>query len=355
MAKDYYKILGVEKTATAEDIKKAYRREAKKWHPDLCKDETKKKEYEEKFKEVAEAYSVLSDENKRKEYDNPMSGGANFNFGGFGGTDFSDLFSQFGFGGFNPFGGGRPKQQVVKGQSMRIVVELTLEEIFNGVTKKIRYNHYDKCHTCGGSGKTSNSKEETCPHCGGTGSQFQQEGGWQRISTCRHCGGSGKILKNPCPSCGGDGIVMTNSEIDIEIPKGVCEGFQLALEGKGNAPKNCKGEYGDLYVLVKEKEHDKFLRDGNDLIFELEVPIIDALLGCTKEVETIDGKRLSTNIPQGVEDGTKIRFNGKGLPIYGHNGMYGNMIGVVKLVMPKSLTNEERNILNSLKEKPNFR
>lgn len=365
MAKDFYKILNItdeEKKLQGDDFNKVlktkYRSIAKQWHPDRCKDESKKVEYEEKFKEASEAYAVLSDPEKKAQYDNPTSGGANFDFsGGFGGMDMSDIFREFGFGGFNPFGGerGRQQKQVVKGQSMRISLELSLEDIFNGVTKMIKYKRYDRCPTCGGNGKTANSREETCPVCGGTGTEFKNIGGWQQISTCGRCGGSGTILSNPCPNCGGNGVSSTTVETEINIPKGVEEGFQLVINGGGHAPKRCEGVNGDLYVLIREKEHEKFTRRGNDLYFKLDVSVVDAMLGCTKEVKTIDGKTLSTKLPQGVEENARIRFSGKGLPMYEHENIRGDMYGVVHIVMPKTLTSEEKEILNNLKTHQNFR
>ena len=361
MEKDYYKILGItdeEKKLNSEEFKKIvktkYRSAAKKCHPDLAKNENERKIKEEKFKELAEAYAVLSDDKKRAEYDNPMSGGGNFHFDG---ADFSDIFSSFGFGGFeNLFGGGGRRQNtVVKGQGMRIRLEVSLEDVLNGAEKTIKYKRYDKCHSCNGSGKASNTKVETCPHCKGSGKTYKQNGMWQEIRDCPYCNGEGTTYKNPCPSCNGNGLELVENEIKIQIPKGVTEGFQFAMQGYGHAPKRMEGVYGDLYVVIVEKEHDKFQRNGNDLYVEIKVPIIDAILGCTTEVETIDGKKLSAKIPQGVEDGMQIRFGGYGLPSYEHNNVRGNMIGIIKLVMPKSLTSEERSILENLKGKPNFR
>lgn len=365
--KDYYKILGIteeEKKLKGKEFEKAikpkFRRLAMQLHPDKQKDKSddEKKEAEEKFKEVSEAYSILSDEKKREEYDNPMSG---FNFQGFGGnTNFEDIMRGFGFGMDDMFGGfGRGKnnqqQRVQKGQSMRIRLGVTLEDVYNGVKKTLKYKRYDKCTQCGGSGKTEKTVEEMCPHCGGTGTLFQRNGFMQVITTCPHCNGSGNIIKNPCPHCNGNGIVETENKIEVEIPKGVTEGMQINMNGMGHAPLKMNGIYGDLLIAIVEEEHERFNRDGNDIYFDLDVNVVDAILGCEKTVETIDGKKLNTKIKSCVEDGTMVRFGGKGLPIFGQNGKYGNMIGIVNIKMPKKLNNDEKALLNELKTKENFK
>ena len=354
--KDYYKILGLseeEKKLQGSDfekvVKKAYRSLAVKLHPDKQQGKTDKEkaEAEEKFKEVSEAYEVLSDEKKRQEYDNPMSGFSGF--GGFGGFDPFDIMSEFGFGGH------QQQQRVVKGQTMRIVVGVSLEELYNGVTKTIKYTRNGLCTKCGGSGKGANTRIETCPHCGGTGQLFQQKGFIQTITTCPHCGGKGSKMINPCPHCGGNGLAKEDVQLEISIPKGAYEGFQLMAQGKGCAPLNGQGVFGDLLIVVKENEHPKFERQGNDLYFDLEIPIVDAILGCNMEVETIDGKKLATKISSLIEDGVQIRFGGKGMPIQGQSNAFGSMIGIVKLVMPKSLNDEERALLSELKTKKHFK
>ena len=332
--KDYYKILGItedEKKLQGDDFEKVvktkYRKLAIQLHPDKQqgKSDKEKKAAEEKFKEVSEAYEVLSDSKKRQEYDNPMSGFSGF--GGFGGFDPFDMMSEFGFG------GGRQRQRVVKGQTMRIVVDVTLEDLYNGITKTIKYKRQGTCKSCGGSGKGANTRVETCPHCGG----------------------QGKKMINPCPNCGGNGLSIEEVQIDVTVPKGVQNGFQMVAQGQGGAPANGNGVFGDLVILIKEKEHEKFERHDNDLYFDLEIPVVDAILGCNKEVTTIDGKRLTTKISSLIEDGTQIRFGGKGMPIYERNGQFGSMIGIVRLVMPKSLNDEERRLLNELKTKEHFK
>lgn len=354
--KDYYKILGItedEKKLQGDDFEKVvktkYRKLAIQLHPDKQqgKSDKEKQAAEEKFKEVSEAYEVLSDSKKRQEYDNPMSGFSGF--GGFGGFDPFEMMSEFGFG------GGRQRQRVVKGQTMRIVVDVTLEDLYNGVTKTIKYKRQGTCKSCGGSGKGANTRIETCSYCGGTGQMFSQNGFVQTITTCPHCGGQGKKMINPCPNCNGNGLSVEEVQIDVTIPKGAPNGFQMIAQGHGGAPMNGNGVFGDLVILIKEKEHNKFERHDNDLYFDLEIPVVDAILGCNKEVTTIDGKRLTTKISSLIEDGTQIRFGGKGMPIYERNGQFGSMIGIVRLVMPKSLNEEERSLLNELKTKEHFK
>ena len=365
--KDYYKILGItdeEKKLQGKEFEKAIKPKYKKlclqFHPDKQqgKSEQEKKDAEEKFKEVAEAYEVLSHEDKRKEYDNPMSG---FKFEGFSGGGFEDILRNMGgFGGFDDFFGGfgnrnNRQNRVSKGQSIRINIGITLDEIYNGVKKTIKYDRYDRCPKCGGSGQNEDSRVETCSHCGGTGTLFTQNGFVQTITTCPHCGGKGTILINPCSECKGNGIIKTNNTVEFDIPKGVGNGFSFSLNGQGSAPLNCNGVYGDLLVNVSEIPHNKFVRDGNDLYFDLEIPVISGILGCDANVETIDGKKLTTKIPQNIENGTHIRFGGKGLPIYGANNKFGNMIGVVKLRMPKKYSENEKRLLEELSRSENFK
>ena len=353
--KDYYNILGItdeEKKLQGKEfeqvLKKKYRILCKELHPDKQhgKSDKEKADAEERFKEVSEAYEVLSDEKKRQEYDNPMSGFGGF--GGFGGFDPFDMMNGFGFG-------GRQEPRVNKGQTMRIVVGVSLEDLYNGVTKTIKYNRQGTCKTCGGNGKSANTRIETCPHCGGTGQLFSRNGFMQTITTCPHCKGKGSKMVNPCPHCNGTGLEKEEVQLDITIPKGVQEGFQLIAQGKGCAPLNGDGIFGDLLIVIKENDHETFERNGNDLYFDLNVPIVDAMLGCNIEVTTIDGKRLTTKISSLIEEGTHIRFANKGMPIYGKNNQFGSMIGIIRLTMPKSLNKEEREILEQLKDKEHFK
>jgi len=358
MKKDYYKILGITdeekklQDKEFEDVaKKKYRQIAIKYHPDR---NPGNKEAEEKFKEAAEAYSVLSDKNKRAEYDNPMSGvnfNSNFDFGSF---NVDEILKGFGFSdfGFDPF---RSSASVVrKGSSMRLRVKLSLEEIYNGTKKKFKYKRLDKCEVCDGKGTTKDSKVEKCHTCGGTGKIFIQPNPFmQQIATCNVCGGSGKVITNPCKHCGGKGVRQKENEVEISIPKGVFEGMQLSLKGYGNAPDNMNGEYGDLIVDIIEIEHNEYRRDGHDLYCDVEIPVIDAILGCNATIDTINGKKLTVKIPAGTEDGYTLRFNGYGMPIYGSN-KYGDMYGIIKLKMPKKLTDNERRLLEQLNNCENF-
>ena len=350
MAKNYYDILGVSKTATQDEIKKAYRKIAVKYHPDK---NPGNKEAEEKFKEAAEAYSVLSDEQKRKEYDNPVTGGSNFKSGfDFGSFNVDEILNSFGFG----RSGFTTRTKIIRnGSHIRIKMGLTLEEMYNGVSKKIKYHRLNKCEHCDGKGTTSESKIERCGACGGTGRIYNSNGFFQTMTTCGHCGGTGKVVKNPCHHCNGKGVVDTEQEIEIDIPKGAFEGMQLTIRGYGNAPEKMEGNFGDLVIGLFNSDKDgKFTREGDDLYFDIEVPVVDSILGCDVIIDTINGKKLTAKIPSGSEDGYTLRFKGYGMPRYGTND-YGNMFGVIKLKMPKSLTTEERRILETLKQKEHFK
>ena len=350
--KDYYKILGVKKDATQDDIKKAFRKLSVKWHPDRNQGS---KEAEAKFKEIAEAYEVLSDASKRSAYDNPQS---NFDFGMYGGTDFGgmgmdDILRHFGFGGMD-FGFGRPREpRVAKGTNIRIKMTLTLEEIFNGTTKKIKYNRFEPCDKCKGSGKTANTKEKVCRTCGGSGFIFSQNGFMQMQQTCPTCGGKGKMVENPCTSCGGHGIVLKSCVEEIVLDKGILDGMSIAFEGKGNFPPHGEGIPGDLIVIVQAIPSKDFETSGNDLYFPIELGVVDAILGCNINVRTVDGKELTAKIPNGTCDGHKLRFRGYGLPIYGTNNS-GDMIGIVKINIPKKVTSKEEQLLKELKNQEHF-
>jgi molecular chaperone DnaJ len=373
MKKNYYDILGLtdeERKLQGEDfkkvLKKKWRAASIKFHPDR---NPGNKEAEEKFKEAAEAYSVLSDKTKRAEYDNPTS---SFNYSGpdFGGMNMDDILRQFGFGsdgnargGFDPFGGfddffggGRHTQRVAKGNNIRIHLSVSYEDVLNGCHKKIRYKAMIPCEECGGKGSEGEPQYERCPHCGGTGQMFRQQGHMQIITTCPHCGGQGKTLKNPCKKCGGHGIYQGLKEVEIDIPKGVSEGMQLIVEGQGNAPEHNEGVNGDLIIEIRENNKDtKFTRDENNLNFDLNISVVDAILGCEKKFNTIDGKTISAKIPNGVSDGQTIRFRGYGLPHYDNPNNRGDMIGIVKINIPKKINKEEEELLLKLKESENFK
>jgi molecular chaperone DnaJ len=349
--KNYYDILGVSKTASQDEIKKAYRKIAIKYHPDKNQGN---KEAEEKFKEASEAYSVLGDAEKRKEYDNPMST-SNFESGfKYGDFNFRNMNVDEILNSFFNRGTKNTGNISHRGASKKIRLHVTLEEMYNGASKTLKFIRKDKCDECGGSGSKNPSKKQKCPVCGGTGKMFNASGFFQTISTCSHCNGSGYVFSEPCKKCGGNGIVEQEKSITIDIPKGAFQGMQLTAHKYGDAPYRMKGEYGDLVIEILEKPNDKFKREGNDLITEIEVPVIDAILGCNINVLTIDGKKLSAKIPSGTNDGYMLRFKGCGMPIYGSNS-YGNMIGVIKLKMPKKLNNKEMELLDQLRNNENFK
>ncbi|MEL7122342.1 MAG: molecular chaperone DnaJ [Bacteroidota bacterium] len=364
--RDYYEILGVPKDSDSSAIKKAYRKMAIKYHPDKNPDN---KEAEEKFKEAAEAYEVLSDETKRAQYDRfGHAGVGQGGRGGFSGEGMTmeDIFSQFGdiFGdsGFGSFfgggGGGRAGGQRARGQrgsNLRIKVKLTLEEISSGVSKKIKVRKQVTCDMCGGSGAKDRSSVRTCTTCGGSGYVRQIKntflGQMQTTTTCPTCGGSGEMVTANCPKCKGDGRVIGEETIEIEIPAGVEEGMQLSLRGKGNAGLR-GGPSGDLLISIEEVSHESLQRDGMNLIYELYMNFADAALGTSVEVPTIDGK-VKIKVPAGTQSGKIFRLKGKGLPaVQSYNK--GDQLIHVNVWTPKKLNNEEKDLLEKLRSMPNF-
>lgn len=352
--KDYYKILGVSKDASQDEIKKSFRTLSLKFHPDR---NPGNKKAEEKFKEIAEAYEVLSDPKKKEEYDNPhsefdfkMSGGPDF-----GGMGMDDILRHFGFGGMDfDFGSPRREPRNVKGTNIRITLKLTLEDAYNGVTKKIKYKRFEPCDHCSGSGKTDKTKEKICRTCGGTGFIFSQNGFMSMQRTCPTCGGVGKQIENPCSHCQGHGIVQKVTETEIKLGKGLLDGMSVIIGGKGNFPPHGKGTVGDLIVQIQIVDYGKYEVDGNNLYFPIELNVIDAILGCDINVKTVDGRELTAKIPNGTSDGHKLRFRGYGIPKYGTNSC-GDIIGIVKIKIPSKVTDEEKEILQNLKEHENFK
>lgn len=367
MAKrDYYEVLGIEKGASADEIKKAYRKTALKYHPDRNPDD---KEAEEKFKEAAEAYDVLSNPDKRARYDQfghaGMDGaGAGFG-GGFGGGGFSmeDIFSQFGDifgGGFGFGGGGRARQHTNRGSDIRIRVSLTLDEIANGVTKKLKLNKNITCDACGGSGAKDASSRVTCSNCNGQGYVMQVQntffGRMQSQSVCPVCGGQGTVIKDKCTKCAGEGCVKGSEVVEFNIPAGVAEGMMITVSGKGNAARQ-GGVNGDLLVVIEEQADPRFIRDGANLIHNLTIPVTTAILGGEVEVPTITGK-AKINIAQGTQAGKVLRLRSKGLPAINSYGSYngtGDLLVVVDIAMPTSLNSEERELITKLSQQPHFR
>lgn len=363
--KDYYNILGItdeEKKLKGDEfesvIKKKFRKIALESHPDrqTGKSEEEKKKAEARFKDASEAYEVLSDEKKREEYDNPAS---NFTFtgSGFDGMDLDEILRGFGnpFGGFGDFFGRKSNtQKVQKGGSIRIKISLTLEEILNGCKKKIKYKRREVCPDCHGTGMNGDSKKKTCKSCGGTGMIFSGNGFMSMHQTCPTCGGKGYVIENPCGKCNGHGLIVKEFETELTFEKGVIPGHEVVFNGLGNAAMHGNGVNGDLLVAIYEKPHSLFERSGNDLYFKLELPVVDAMLGCEINIPTIDGKTLTARIPQGTCDGSNFRFKGYGLPIYGTNNR-GNMVAVVKLTMPTELNDREQKLLNELKKEEHFK
>ncbi len=356
MAKrDYYEVLGVSKNAGKDEIKKAYRQMAIKYHPDKNPgDHTA----EDKFKEAAEAYEVISDDNKRARYDQFGHAGMNGGSGGFGGGGMTmdDIFSQFGdifgghFGGFGGFGGGRGgSRRVNKGSDLRVKVKLTLKEIANGVEKKIKVNKYVDCKVCSGTGAENGSAHSTCSTCRGSGYVNRVTntllGQMQTTSPCPTCNGDGKMITDKCTSCSGEGVVRDAEVITLNIPAGVAEGMQMSVSGKGNAARR-GGINGDLLVLIEEEKHPELIRDGNDLIYSLYLSFPDATIGAPIEIPTVDGK-VKIKIEPGTQPGKVLRLRGKGLPDVNGYGR-GDLLVSINVWVPKKLSKEEKAIIEKL-------
>jgi molecular chaperone DnaJ len=361
--RDYYEVLGVSKSAPAEEIKKAYRKVAMQFHPDRNPGD---KAAEEKFKESAEAYEVLSDSDKRAQYDRYGHAGLN-NRGGFSGSgmNMDDIFSQFGdifgedvFGSF--FGGGRrgggnTRSRGVRGSNLRVKIKLNFEEIAKGITKNIKVKKYIGCQTCGGSGAKDKGSMQTCGTCGGSGQVRRVSntflGQMQTVTTCPTCNGEGTIVTSKCTVCKGEGRIYGEETVTIDIPSGVQEGMQLSVGGRGNAGER-GGPNGDLIILIEEEQHAELHRDGMNVAFELYLSFPDAAFGIQVEVPTIDGK-AKIKIPPGTQSGKIFRLKGKGFP--GVNSYEkGDQLIHVNVWTPQILTPEEKAILEKLNNSQNF-
>jgi molecular chaperone DnaJ len=364
MAKrDYYEVLGVERTAQEAEIKKAYRQMALKYHPDKNPGD---KASEERFKEAAEAYEVLSAPDKRQRYD--QFGHQGVGGAGQGGHNMNmdDIFSQFGdiFGGHNPFesffGGGRSsgggRRSVNRGSNLRIKVKLTLEEIAHGVEKKIKVNKSVACTSCNGSGATGSNAFSTCGSCKGSGYVRRVTntilGQMQTTSTCPTCNGEGQVITNKCKSCHGSGLQQGEEVITINIPAGVAEGMQLNVSGKGNAAER-GGVPGDLLIVVEEITHAELQRDGDNLYYDLYINFVDAALGTSVEIPTLDGK-AKVKIDSGTQSGKVLRLKGKGLPQL-NSYSKGDLLVNINVWTPQILSTEEKKLLEKLRESENFK
>ncbi len=359
--RDYYEVLGVSKEATKDEIKKAYRKQALRFHPDKNPGDKKS---EENFKEAAEAYEVLSNEEKKARYDRYGHAGMGNSGGNFNGQNMTmdDIFSSFGdifgdaFGGFGGFsGGGRRGKRVNRGSNLRVKVKLNLQEIALGAEKKIKVSKYDTCDTCSGTGAADASSMSTCTTCRGSGQVTRLTntmlGQMQTTSVCPSCGGEGKTITKKCTACYGEGIVQKEEVIKINIPAGVGKGMQMTVGGKGNAPRR-GGVNGDLLVVIDEEEHPELIREGNDLIYNLFVSIPDAVLGTHVEVPTVENN-VKIKIEPGTQPGKILRLRGKGLPEVNGYGR-GDLLVNVNVWIPKAVNKDELKIFEKFRDSESF-
>jgi molecular chaperone DnaJ len=366
--RDYYEILGVSKSASADEIKKAYRKVAMQFHPDRNPGD---KAAEEKFKEAAEAYEVLSDTDKKAQYDRFGHAGVGGNGrGGYGGgMNMDDIFSQFGdifgddlFGSFFGGGGGGQRSRGgqrargVRGSNLRVKLKLNYEEIAKGVTKNIKVKKHVTCNTCHGSGAKDKGSVQTCSSCGGSGQVRRVQntflGQMQTVTTCPSCNGEGTTVTAKCSSCKGEGRTYGEETVSIDIPAGVQEGMQLNLQGKGNAGER-GGQPGDLIILIEEEQHKELYREGLNVAYELHISFTDAVFGTQVEVPTIDG-RAKIKIPAGTQSGKIFRLKGKGFPLV-NSYEKGDQLIQVSVWTPQHLSNEEKAALEKLSESANFK
>ena len=356
--RDYYEVLGVQKGASDDEIKKAYRKLAKQYHPDLNKDNP---DAEAKFKEAAEAYDVLSDSEKRSRYDqfghagvDPNQGfGGGGGFGGFGGFDMGDIFESFFGGGFG--GGGRSRRNgPVRGDDIQQAVELTFEEAAFGCKRKVNIIRAENCEECGGSGAKKGTSPVTCSKCGGTGQmrtvQNTPFGQFASTTTCNACGGRGSKITDPCPKCNGSGHIRKSRELEVNIPAGIDHGQTVSVRGQGEAGLR-GGPAGDLLITVYVKKNNVFTRDGNNVHIEVPITFVQATLGCEIEIPTIDGK-VTQKIPEGTQHGTKFRLKEKGIPSI-RNGARGDQYVRIVVEVPKNLSSRQREILEEFAKESN--
>jgi molecular chaperone DnaJ len=352
MAKrDYYDVLGVEKNASADQIKSAYRKKAVKYHPDKNKGD---KTAEEKFKEASEAYHVLSDSERKQNYDNfghaafengasGRGGFSNFDFS----SHFSDIFEDFfgeGFGG----GGRRSRRSNNRGSDLRYDLSISLEESYTGKKQDIKFSTSDKCDNCSGSGSKPGHDAGSCSMCGGQGQVRSSQGFFTVQQTCPQCSGSGEMITNPCGSCGGQGKKQASKRLSVTIPKGVDDGTRIRLAGKGEAGSRGGGN-GDLYLFINVYSHDLFKRSDENLFFECPISIADAALGTSMEIPTIDGGKAKIKIPSGTQSGKQFRLKGKGMPYMRGDGT-GDLYVQVNTEVPVSLNKEQKELLEKFRK-----
>lgn len=361
MAKrDYYEVLGVNKDASDDEIKKAYKKMAIKYHPDRNPGD---KKAEEMFKEAAEAYDVLRDANKRRQYDQfgheGLGGATGFGGAGMNVDDifsmFGDIFGERGFGGFGGFGGERYSRPMYRGKDQRLKIELDLIEIVNGTTKKFKLKNDVVCEHCHGSG-SEDGQVSTCPTCNGSGYVVRTLQGifglMQSQSVCPECHGEGKVIKNKCHICHGEGIKQGETIVEVNFPAGLSEGMVLTLEGKGGAGRR-NGVNGDLQIIIKERPHETLVRDGNDLVYNLLLSLPQAILGDTMEVPTVDGKAKIT-IEPGTQPGTILRLKGKGVPeVQGYRNNRGDEIINISIYIPETLSKDEKEFFQKMRKSDN--
>lgn len=353
--RDYYEVLGVTKSSSEEEIKKAYKTLAKKYHPDMNKDDPSA---EAKFKEVNEAYAVLSDKDKKARYDQFGHAGVDPSFGAGGqsyggqGFDFGDIFGGFGdiFGGFGASSSSRRNART-RGDDLETRLSISFEEAAFGCKKTVTYSRVESCSSCNGSGAAAGSGVETCSKCHGTGTVVIQQrtmlGMMQTQRECDACGGKGKIIKNPCPSCRGTGRMKRQKTLEINIPAGIDNGQRIVANGQGNAGYN-GGTYGDLYVQIAVKPHSIFVRDGNDIRLELPITFVDAALGAKVTVPTLEGESEMT-VPEGTQAGTVFRMSGKGIPYVGRSGR-GDLLAEIVIETPQKLNGSQKDALRKFGE-----
>jgi len=355
MAKrDYYDVLGINKNANPEEIKSAYRKLAIKFHPDK---NPGNKTAEDKFKEASEAYGILSDKNKKENYDNfghaafegsgGSQGGGFGGFGGFGGSDFSDIFEDF-FGDFRGSRKSSKRGSNNRGSDLRYDLSVTLEEAYSGKKQNIQFTTSDKCNTCKGNGSKPGYTADRCTYCGGNGKIRSNQGFFTVQQTCPQCSGSGEEITNPCNDCNGNGNKQISKKISVTIPKGVDDGTRIRLAGKGEAGTR-GGTNGDLYLFINVKSHDLFKRSDENLFFEFPISIADAALGTTIEIPTIDGGKAKIKIPEGTQAGKQFRLRSKGMPYMRGSGN-GDLYVQINTEVPISLNKEQKELLEEFRK-----